>query len=140
LGPHYRTIFIRELNFIIHKAPKYTWGGSTEDLSKGLDCSGYIFRAAKWAGMPVRRTTSQRMAMGQSGWISREVSFEERKDTDLVFWTFSRERPNGHVGVVLKRGDHVSHASGSRNRVVLDRFKGVLLTDINQIKRLTIGD
>jgi cell wall-associated NlpC family hydrolase len=140
LGDGYKRLFIRELNFIIHIRPRYSWGGASEDLSKGMDCSGFMFRAAKWAGMPVRRTTSRRMAMGEGGWIGRRIDWKQRQVTDLVFWTFKRERPNGHVGVILKDKNHCAHASGSRNQVVVDKFNGVLRNDLSGIKRLTIGD
>ncbi len=140
LGDSYKTLFIRELNFIIFKGPKYTWGGSSTNLQKGLDCSGYIFRAAKWAGMPVRRTTSSKMAMGACGWMSRPIQWENRDVTDLVFWTFKAARPDGHVGVIHKDINHVTHSSGSRKRVVVDRFKDQLKTKLSRIRRLTIGE
>lgn len=140
LGDSYKTLFIRELNFIIFKGPKYTWGGSSTNLQKGLDCSGYIFRAAKWAGMPVRRTTSSKMAIGQCGWVSRPVKWENRAVTDLVFWTFKHSRPDGHVGVIVMDANHVTHSSGSRKRVVVDRFKDELRTKLSRIRRLTIGE
>lgn len=133
--------FKRQLNFIIAKHPKYTWGGS--DLERGVDCSGYLFLAAKWAAIPgVTRTTAARMAQGLGGWLSKEISLDNAAPCDLIFWTFKPERPCGHVGAFLK-GPHnalyVTHASVSRG-VVLERIRGILATSTSLVRRLTIGD
>jgi hypothetical protein len=131
-----------QLNFIIAKHPKYTWGGA-EDLDRGLDCSGYIFLACKWAGVPgITRTTSLRMAMGLGGWIGKDIDPESAEDCDLVFWTFREDRPDGHVGAFLT--DHhgrlkITHASATRG-VVLETPRGALATNLTKVRRLTIGD
>lgn len=112
-------------------------------MGKGVDCSGYLFLAAKWAGIPgVTRTTSQRMAMGFGGWIGRNIDFTEADECDLPFWTFKQHRPCGHVGMFL-RDLHgmpgVTHASSKRG-VVFDDLTGPLLRNLSKVRRLTIGD
>jgi len=142
LGEPYRGSLKGQLQFIIAKHPKYTWGGST-DLEKGLDCSGYLFLAAKWAGIPgITRTTSARMAEGSGGWTSCQIDLKDAQECDLVFWTFSEKRKNGHVGAFLIDSDGrraVTH-SGVSKGVVLEPLKGRLLENLSQVRRLTIGD
>jgi hypothetical protein len=142
LSEAYKKSFKQQLSFIISKHPKYTWGGST-DLRKGIDCSGYLFLAAKWAGIPgVTRTTSQRMAMGLGGWIGRDIDFTEADECDLPFWTFRQDRPYGHVGVFLRHPygmPGVTHASSTRG-VVLRDLTGPLLRNLSKFRRLTIGE
>lgn len=139
----YRRAFVRELRFIIGQHPRYTWGGAT-DLTKGLDCSGYVYLAGKWAGIPgIVRTTSYRMALGLDGWIGVDVPHEQAQECDLCFWTWKKSpaRINGHVGVFLTRKGvlQVTHASSSRG-VVLVPMRGVLRTDLSRVRRLTIGE
>jgi cell wall-associated NlpC family hydrolase len=143
--------FERQFDFMISKKPSYRWGGYA-DYRKGVDCSGYISICAKWSGLPTKRTTSLRMSMGADGWIGQDVKWEARHHLDLVFWSFPRKngarpRPNGHVGIVWKpthrwihnkgNGDLVSHASPSRNHVVVDHAgKGYLRKHITKLRRL----
>ena len=142
LAETYTKSLKKQYEFIISKHPKYTWGGS-EDLDKGLDCSGYIFLACKWAGVPgITRTTSLRMSMGLGGWIGRDIDLEIADESDLVFWTFHEQRPNGHVGAFMNDGQgrlRVTHASSSRG-VVVDDLHGVLAANLTKVRRLTIGD
>jgi hypothetical protein len=153
LGPLYTRNFRSELKAIIDVHPRYQWGGS-ESERKGLDCSGYLFLAARRAGLPVRRTTSHRMARGESGWDSVAVARDSIKPCDMVFWTFKERRPDGHVGVIwsaCKRNysqneddrrdacPTVTHAS-SRRGVVIAVLRGYLKRRMSKISRLTIGN
>jgi cell wall-associated NlpC family hydrolase len=134
--------FQRQLHFIIARHPGYAWGGS-QDLEKGLDCSGYLYLAGRWAAIPgITRTTSGRMAQGLGGWISREISPDTVGPCDLIFWTLSSKRPAGHVGAFLRppAGElQVTHASFSRG-VVLEKPSDKLATSPSRLRRLTIGD
>ena len=139
---HYKRSLKSQLHLIIAKHPKYTWGGA-KDLDEGLDCSGYVYLAAKWAGIPgVSRTTSFRMSQGFGGWESREIGPGEADDCDLVFWTFRENRPEGHVGVLLQddRGRHRVTHSSARRGVVLDVLRGPLRENPTKVRRLTIGE
>jgi cell wall-associated NlpC family hydrolase len=143
LDDAYQRAFVRELRFIIGKHPRYLWGGA-KDLTKGLDCSGYVYLAGKWAGIPgIARTTAYRMSLGLDGWTGVDILLEQAQECDLPFWTWNRSpaRSNGHVGVFLC--DHgqlwVTHAS-SRKGVVLAPMRGPLRSDLSKVRRLTIGD
>jgi hypothetical protein len=142
LGDSYRRAFESHLLFIVAKHPRYSWGGAS-DLDKGLDCSGYLFLAAKWAAIPgITRTTSAKMAAGLGGWNSRKIGLEQTGTGDLVFWTFRPDRPNGHVGALLfdRTGRRtVTHASTRRGVVRGDLNPG-LLEQMTGVRRLTIGD
>lgn len=133
--------FKRQLSFIIAKHPSYSWGGA--DLKSGVDCSGYLYLAAKWAAIPgITRTTSARMAQGLGGWLSKDTHVNSAASCDLIFWTFKPQRPWGHVGAFMDGPDNtllVTHASVSRG-VVLEKLRGALATSKSLVRRLTIGD
>ncbi|MEJ2718512.1 MAG: NlpC/P60 family protein [Deltaproteobacteria bacterium] len=141
LGRGYARALTFELRSIINKHTPYAWGGSNDER-EGLDCSGYIYLAARRAGLPVRRTTSRRMAIGDGGWTGIPVTLDDPAncgDTlDLMFWTFAAKRPNGHVGVRWGK-QRVTHAS-TRRGVVIDRLSGVLMKALTKSIHLTIGE
>ncbi len=144
MPPEWVDSFEFQLAAIERMAPKYVWGGS-ESPEKGLDCSGYLYLAAKWAGIPgVRRTTSERMSKGLDGWKSVEIGLSQAGKGHLAFWTMKPERPAGHVGAFTNPKDEeykaVYHASSSYGRVVRKPLDGVLLEKLEQVRELTIGD
>lgn len=138
----YRKSLKRQLEFIISKKPRYVWGGST-NIANGLDCSGYLYLAAKWAAVPgITRTTARRMALGLGGWTSEAVSVEQSQECDLVFWTFCPMRPNGHVGALLKINPNeriAAHAS-SRHGIIAESLNKFPPKSLSGVRRLTIGD
>jgi hypothetical protein len=142
LADHFKESFKDQLLLIIDKHPAYTWGGST-DLDQGLDCSGYVYLAAKWAGVPgISRTTSVRMSLGFGGWCGNDVALHDADECDLLFWTFHKEQPLGHVGVLLFSEEgfaNAAHASARRG-VVLRPLSGQLRQNLIKVRRLTIGD
>ena len=145
LAPQYETALKQNLWLIIWKHPKYTWGGA-ESEEKGIDCSGYLYLAAKRAGIPVRRTTAIQMESGLAGWTGKKVTLDDAGELDILWWTWpsSPHRKHGHVGFFLvnNRGSkllEVTHSSSSKG-VIIQQLRGSLLRDISSIKRLTIGD
>ncbi len=141
---HYADSFRKNLWIIIDRHPAYSWGGS-ESEQKGVDCSGYIYLAAKRSGIPVKRVTAFQMRHGAGGWIGKESDLGHTGELDLVWWTWidKPHRPHGHVGVFLigRRSEllEVTHSSSSRG-VVVQELKGIFLRDISAIRRLIIGD
>lgn len=141
-----KTAFEKELFIIIEKHPAYSWGGC-ESEEKGLDCSGYLFLAAKRAGIPVKRTMAQNMYYGQAGWDAIHIKdrLGDADKCDLAWWTWKTKdgtakphRPYGHVGIFLEGKSgllEVSHASGSKG-VIIQPLKGTLITDMVGVKRM----
>ena len=145
LSPKYELTLKRNLWIIIDKHPKYTWGGSESEL-QGVDCSGYLYLAAKRSGIPVHRTTAIQMEAGLAGWTGKKVTLDDANELDILWWTWktSPQRRHGHVGFFLvnNRGSkllEVTHSSSSKG-VIVQQLRGTLLRDISSIKRLTIGD
>lgn len=139
-----------KLKEIADKKPAYVRGGAT-DPSKGLDCSGYLYLAGKWGGVPgLTRSQSHRMAEGLDGWTSDVVPFFSiAESVDLAFWTWKKTpwKVNGHVGAFLrgeqldKQGeDGLSVAHAGTRGVVIVPFRGVFVDDLSVIRRLNIGD
>jgi hypothetical protein len=144
LGNPYSESFRKNLWLIIDRHPGYFWGGA-EDEKKGVDCSGYIYLAAKRSGVPVKRVTAIQMRTGLGGWLGKDTDLGNAGELDLVWWTWidKPHRPNGHVGVFLigRRSElmEVTHSSSSHG-VIIQELKGQLFRDISAIRRLDVGD
>ena len=139
LGKEYAHFWRLEIATMQHENPRYVMDARIkpdDPISKGVDCSRFCYLTAR--GMPVRRTTAQRMARGESGWDGVDVpSMAASKELDLGFYTFKATRPNGHVVIRWKNG--IIHASGGRGHIVTDPLKGWVLKT-SRVRHLTIGD
>ena len=152
LTPQQAARLEEELWRIIDRQPQYVCGGSQSE-DQGLDCSGYIFLAARRAcdGDPdnpfckVHRTTAYNMALGLAGWNGINVQLHMARELDIPFWTW-RDKPHhihGHVGVYVRDRNGnpaVTHASQLRGRIIVEEPKGRLITDVSAIRRLTTGE
>lgn len=145
LSPKYETTLKQNIWIIVDRHPKYTWGGS-ESEEKGIDCSGYLYLAAKRSGLPVKRTTAILMEQGLGNWTSRKITLDDAQELDIVWWTWLKtpNRRHGHIGFFLintreSKLLEVTHSSSSKG-VVVQQLRGSLLRDISSLKRLTIGD
>jgi len=142
LGDQYAKPFKQNIQTIINAHPRYVWGESTRE-SRGLDCSGYIFLGAKRAGMPVSRTTSRNMRRGLGGWNGVDIMFHSTEELDIIWWTFTSARPDGHIGILWRDRSGlpaVTHSSSTQKGVVVGYLEGALFRDISAIRRLIIGD
>lgn len=143
LSSRYAESFRKNLWLIIERHPHYTWGGS-ESEQKGVDCSGYLYLAAKRSGIPVKRVTAIQMRVGAGGWSGKDIGLEHAGELDIVFWTWkeSPNRPHGRVGAFItgRQSDllEVTHSSSSKG-VVVQELKGQLFKDISAIRKLDIG-
>ena len=147
LSDGYRNHFKKNIIFLSQAKTEYVWGGKGDlkDDIYQLDCSGFMYKAANMAGLPVKRTVAFNMALGLDGWFSRKVDLENCEDTDLIWWTWKgSSRKHGHVGaIVLNPASdlyEVCHASSSKKRVVINPIRGTFLRDISMIRRLSLGD
>jgi len=139
-----------ETQRMLDRSPRYVWGGADPDVeifdtqkkikAKGVDCSGLAYYIARRAGLLVTRTTARNMSLGRGGWSHDAIELRDAEDPDVFWWTFSADRPEGHVGIShghTKDGwPGVVHASGSRGRVVQDAVKGWVVEDCTKIGRL----
>lgn len=147
LSDGYKWRMRSEAKFLLTGKPIiYTWGAA-DARSLKADCSGYIYSLAKYAGIPVKRTTSVRMAMGLDGWSSIPVRLEDTDEIDLLFFTWpesAKTRPNGHVGMLLESHKsellEVTHASASKKQVIIQQYTPYLIKNTTAIRRLTHGD
>lgn len=77
---------------------------------------GYFFRQGKMVG----RVTSKDMHAGKAGWKCHSVDFEKAKACALVWFTFKKDRPYGHIGLLLfktlEEYNEMAHASFSKNK------------------------
>lgn len=141
-GVQYATSFKKNIQTIINGHPRYVWGGS-ESEAKGVDCSGYIYLAAKRSGMPVSRTTSRNMRRGLGGWYANDIMLDSTEELDIIWWSFTSARPDGHIGILWRDRSGlpaVTHSSSTQKGVVVGYLEGPLFRDISAIRRLSIGD
>ncbi len=73
----------------------YVWGGNSVEEG-GFDCSGAIYYISKVIGKPVPRTTSYKYYVSTN---SERMFWKEAKCSYLIWWTFSPDRPYGHIGM-----------------------------------------
>lgn len=146
IGPQYRESLKRNYRWMIIKNPRYISDCRIPHLapvSRGVDCFRYMYLVYRWSGVPgVGFTTAGRAANGEAGWTGKTITLKKAGELDLVWWTFKQNRPNGHIGALLK-DDHgmpgVTHASSSRG-VVLDQMKGWAIKKLTKVRRITIGE
>jgi hypothetical protein len=132
---------------------QFTYDVHKQIWAKGLDCSGYIYWAARNAGIPgIRRVTAAEMALGRGGWKGIDVRLgmagKDRlhyvRPLDIAFWTFKPSRKNGHTGAFGVNPQNgfpgVRHASDSRGGIVYDPIKPWVQSNLTKVRRLTIGD
>lgn len=142
LQANYASSFKEQLWIIIDRHPKYFWGGA-HDEEQGLDCSGYLFLAAKRAALPVRRTTAFNMRYGMGGWSGEDINLDTAGELDLVWWTWTYRPSRGpfeHVGAFLigRRSHLLEVTESGGNGVVITPLKGALLTDISAVRKLNL--
>ena len=145
LNPEYREGMKHQLYIIIDRHPFYKWGESSEE-SKGLDCSGFLFLAARRTGIPVLRRNALQMRNGEGGWTGKDTDIDHMDELDIIWWTWPGSgftRPHGHVGILLRTRDTcklwVTHSCQSAG-VTHQEIKGPLFRDISALRKLTIGN
>lgn len=89
----------------------YVWGGTS--LTKGADCSGFVFTLYKQFGFDIPRT-----AIPQSK-IGIKVKEENLEPGDLIFFPRD-EYPIGHVGMYIGNGKMINALNSKRGIVVMD--------------------
>ena len=98
---------INEIGETLRPYP-YVWGGSAPEHG-GYDCSGFIYRVHKLMGRPVPRTTARKYYLIAGG---DDKHWEEAVCGDWIWWTFTPNRPFGHIGIHTER-PRVWHSGSS---------------------------
>jgi hypothetical protein len=78
------------------------------------DCSGKIWAIFASCGLPVLRITAYDMHRNLGNWRFPDVVEEDAKRYALVWFTFTKDRPYGHIGLLTftkKDGWKMAHAS-----------------------------
>lgn len=79
----------------------YVWGGQ-EIKDGGFDCSGAIYHVSKLIGKPIPRTTSRKYYLTTKG---EDNHWSEGNCGWLIWWTFTPDRPYGHIGMHTNQPD-----------------------------------
>lgn len=98
---------------------EYVWGGESKDEG-GFDCSGAIYYIQKRIGKPVPRTTSKKynlLADGQS------KHWKNGTCNDWIWWTFTPDRPYGHIGMHIK-SDNIWQSGSSTGPTQINIWNG----------------
>ncbi|MBT2723995.1 LysM peptidoglycan-binding domain-containing protein [Bacillus sp. ISL-46] len=80
----------------------YVWGGSTPS---GFDCSGFVYYAAKQAGIEISRTSA-------AGFYDRTYYVNTPKAGDIVFFENTYKKGISHLGIYLGNNQFI-HANDS---------------------------
>lgn len=100
----------------------YLWGG--DDLTKGVDSSGFTQAVYKKIGYDLPRTASEQAVTYQ------EVPMDCLQPGDLIFYEGGEEDKVNHVGIYLGE-DKIIHAKNAHD--------GVVIQDINYRRPLSAG-
>jgi len=95
----------------------YKWGGS-EIKDGGLDCSGLVHWISKRIGRPVPRTTSYKYYITTKG---NDVHWSDAECGYWVWWTFSPDRPYGHIGIHLEQPEFIQSGSNTGPTISIHR-------------------
>lgn len=91
----------------------YRWGG--ESLTKGADCSGFVWRIYKDFGYSLPRVSYEQAASA-----GKKVSLDDRQPGDLLFYGDSRGNVN-HVAMYIGN-NQIVHAANSRQGIIISKY------------------
>ena len=92
---------------------RYVWGGTS--LTKGADCSGFVYTIYKQFGYNI-----ERVSRDQARTAGRKVDVSERQPGDLIFYTDNKGVVN-HVAIYIGN-DKIVHAASSRQGIIISQY------------------
>lgn len=95
-----------------YRGTPYVWGGN--DLSRGIDCSGFVKQLYGQVGVNLPRTAAQQALVGQK--ITR---LEDLRAGDRLYFWEKKRGIIGHTGIYMGNGYFV-HSSRSKRGVATD--------------------
>ena len=91
----------------------YKWGGTS--LTKGADCSGFVYTIYQQFGYKVPRVSRD-----QAKSAGKKVNVSDRRPGDLIFYTNSNGVVN-HVAIYIG-DDKIVHAANSRQGIIISKY------------------
>lgn len=92
---------------------RYVWGGTS--LTKGADCSGFVYTIYQQFGYKIERTSRD-----QARTAGRKVDLSDRQPGDLIFYTNSSGTVN-HVALYIGN-DKIVHAASSKQGIIISQY------------------
>jgi len=92
---------------------RYVWGGTS--LTKGADCSGFVYTIYKQFGYNIPRVRRD-----QAKSAGRKVDISERQPGDLIFYTDNKGVVN-HVALYIG-DDKIVHAASSKQGIIISKY------------------
>ena len=92
---------------------RYVWGGTS--LTKGADCSGFVYTIYKQFGYDIPRVSRD-----QAKSAGRKVDISERQPGDLIFYTDNKGVVN-HVALYIG-DDKIVHAASSKQGIIISKY------------------
>ena len=89
----------------------YVWGGT--NLTKGVDCSGFVYSVMKNYGISLNRSSYNMVANGVA------ISKSELQAGDLVFFNSGGNSRIGHVGIYMGDGNYIHSTDGAAYGVTI---------------------
>lgn len=104
----------------------YVWGGES-DIEGGYDCSGFIYRALKDAGMTITRMTAQ-------NYHDKFKAFPASKIDEGALLFFGKSAKNiTHVAISLGNGKMIE-SIGTKSNNIKNKGKGVCISSVTRRK------
>lgn len=92
---------------------RYVWGGTS--LTKGADCSGFVYTIYKQFGYNIPRVSRD-----QAKSAGRKVDISERQPGDLIFYRDNKGVVN-HVALYIG-DDKIVHAASSKQGIIISKY------------------
>ncbi len=103
----------------------YKWGGIS--LTKGADCSGFVYSVFKHFGMSLSRSSSAQAGDG------KKIDLSQLQPGDLIFYGNGKGRIN-HVALYIGNSQ-VVHASSAKTGIKISNYK--YRTPVKAVKIIT---
>ena len=103
---------------------RYVWGGTS--LTKGADCSGFVYTIYKQFGYKIPRVSRD-----QAKSAGRKVNISDRQPGDLIFFTNSNGVVN-HVAMYIGN-DKIVHAANSRQGIIISKYN---YREVKSVRRI----
>jgi len=92
---------------------RYVWGGTS--LTKGADCSGFVYTIYKQFGYNIPRVSRDQVKSA-----GRKVDISERQPGDLIFYRDNKGVVN-HVALYIG-DDKIVHAASSKQGIIISKY------------------